>query len=156
MINNISNRIQNMEIHKNGVVIMNIDSLINRSVDLLIERINPIVVYVFGSAVRNELREDSDIDIAYISDVHLIPYENFMLAQEIADIFKRDVDLVNLKDASTVFKAQVVGKGKKIYCSNENARMHFEMIAFKEYALLNEEREIIMSGIRERGYVYGR
>lgn len=135
---------------------MNMDSLLNQAVELLIEKINPVVIYLFGSAVRDELREDSDIDIAYISDIHLTPYENFMIAQEIADIFKKNVDLVNLKEASTVFKAQVVGNGKKIYCSNENDRMYFEMRAFKEYALLNEERDMIMRGIKERGNVYGR
>ncbi|GAB6167938.1 hypothetical protein JCM1393_03980 [Clostridium carnis] len=33
-----------------------------------------------------------------------------MKAQKLDDIFKRDVDLVDLKKASTVFKAEVVGK----------------------------------------------
>jgi uncharacterized protein len=132
------------------------ESLLDRAMELLIKKINPMTVYLFGSAARDELREDSDIDLAYISNMNLTPYENFMLAQELADIFKKDVDLVNLKEASTVFKAQVVGTGKKIYCSNENDRMYFEMRAFKEYALLNEERKIIISGIRERGSIYGR
>lgn len=135
---------------------MCMDSSLNKTNELLIERLNPIVVYLFGSAARNELREDSDIDIAYVSKTHLTPYENFMLAQEIADIFKKDVDLVDLKEASTVFKAQVVATGKNIYCSNENERMYFEMRTFKEYALLNEERESIMIGIKERGSIYGK
>ena len=135
---------------------MCMDSSLNKTIELLIERLNPIVVYLFGSAARNELREDSDIDIAYVSKTRLTSYENFMLAQEIADIFKKDVDLVDLKEASTVFKAQVVGTGKNIYCNNENERMYFEMRVFKEYALLNEERESIMLGIKERGSVYGK
>lgn len=134
---------------------MDFNSLLNKAVDYLIEKINPAVVYLFGSAARDELREDSDVDIAYISDVKLTAYENFMLAQEIADIFKRDVDLINLNEASTVFKAQVVGKGKKIYCTDENRRMYFEMRALKDYAVLNEEREEIMKNIEKRGSVYG-
>ena len=135
---------------------MCMDSSLNKTIELLKERLNPVVVYLFGSAARNELREDSDIDIAYVSKTRLTSYENFMLAQEIADIFKKDVDLVDLKEASTVFKAQVVGTGKNIYCNNENERMYFEMRVFKEYALLNEERESIMLGIKERGSVYGK
>lgn len=35
-----------------------------------------------------------------------------MKAQELADIFKRKVDLINLNISSAVFKAQVVGTGK--------------------------------------------
>lgn len=134
---------------------MELNDMLKKVLDLLIKRINPVVVYLFGSAAKNELRDDSDIDIAYISEKCLTPYDNFMLAQEIADLLKRDVDLVNLNEASTVFKAQVVGTGKKIYCSDENIRMYFEMRAFKEYALLNEERDIIMKSIKERGRVYG-
>jgi predicted nucleotidyltransferase len=135
---------------------MDFDKLLMKALNLLVKRINPVVVYLFGSAARNEMRNDSDVDIAYLSDVKLSQYENFMLAQELADIFNRDVDLINLRESSTVFKAQVVGTGKRIYCSDENRRMYFEMRAFKEYALLNEERAIILRRIKERGSVYGK
>lgn len=134
---------------------MDFNELLNKALQMLIEKVNPYLVYLFGSASRDELREDSDIDIAYISDVNLTKYENFMLAQDLADIFKRDVDLINLNEASTVFKAKVVGAGKKIYCTNETRRMYFEMRAFKDYAILNEEREVIIKNIKERGSVYG-
>lgn len=134
---------------------INSDDFLKKVLNLLIEKINPVIVYIFGSAIRGELREDSDIDIAYLSDTILTPYENFMFAQELADILKKDVDLIDLKEASAVFKAQVVGTGKVIYCSDENKRMYFEMRVFKEYVMLNEERDVIMKGIKERGSVYG-
>lgn len=44
-----------------------------------------------------------------------------MKAQELADIFNREVDLINLNTSSTVFKAQVVGTGKIIYCRDETS-----------------------------------
>lgn len=122
--------------------------------DFLIKNVNPYLIYLFGSSVNGSFREDSDIDIAFISDKKTTEYEVFMLAQELADILKRDVDLINLKDASTVFKAQVVGKGKTIYCSDDTRRMYFEMYVLKDYALLNEEREIILNSIKQRGHVY--
>jgi len=128
---------------------------INKGIEVLKEEFNPIVVYLFGSAARNELREDSDIDIAFLTNNDIDPYKCFMKAQELADIFKREVDLVNLNTSSTVFKAQVVGTGKNIYCSDDNKRMYFEMRALKEYALLNEERQVILNNIKERGSVYG-
>jgi hypothetical protein len=34
--------------------------------------------------------------------------------------------------------------------------MYFEMRAFKAYAMLNEEREVILKKIKERGTVYGK
>lgn len=134
---------------------MDLEYLLEKAIDLLVEKVKPFVIYLFGSGSRNELREDSDIDIAFISDEDVTPYQCFLIAQELADIFKREVDLVNLKDSSTVFRAQVVGSGRSVYCIDENRRMHFEMRALKEYALLNEEREIILRNIKERGSVYG-
>lgn len=129
---------------------------LKRVIGILIKEFQPIVIYLFGSASRNELREDSDVDIAFLTENEVDPYVCFMKAQELADIFKREVDLINLNTSSTVFKAQVVGKGKNIYCSNDVTRMYFEMRALKEYAFLNEERECILKRIKEEGTVYGK
>ena len=129
---------------------------LNKAIEILKEEFNPIVIYLFGSAARDQLKKDSDIDIAFLTDNDIDPYDCFMKAQELADIFKRDVDLINLNTSSTVFKAQVVGTGKRIYCSDEIKRMYFEMRALKAYAMLNEEREVILKKIKERGSVYGK
>lgn len=50
-----------------------------------------------------------------------------MLAQKLADVLKRDVDLINFKKASTVFKVQVIAKGKHIYCTDDKRRVYFDM-----------------------------
>lgn len=128
---------------------------LKKAIEVLIEEFNPIVIYLFGSAARNELREDSDIDIAFLTEKEVDSYKCFIKAQDLVDIFHRDVDLINLNTSSTVFKVQVIGNGKKIYCSDDTKRMYFEMREFKEYALLNEEREVILNKIKERGSVYG-
>ncbi|OOM77204.1 nucleotidyltransferase domain-containing protein [Clostridium sp. BL-8] len=129
---------------------------LDNAIEILKKEFNPIVIYLFGSAVQNRLRDDSDIDIAFLTDNDVNDYECFIKAQELADVFNRDVDLINLNASSTVFKAQVVGTGKIIYCSDETKRMYFEMRAFKSYAMLNEEREVILKKIKERGTVYGK
>ena len=121
------------------------DIELNKAIEFLKEEFDPIVIYLFGSASRNELRIDSDIDIAFLTENDVDPYKCFMKAQELADIFKRDVDLINLNTSSTVFKAQVVGTGKLIYCIDDIKRMYFEMRTFKSYAMLNEEREVVLS-----------
>ncbi|MVX67393.1 nucleotidyltransferase domain-containing protein [Clostridium chromiireducens] len=132
------------------------ESQLNKAIEILRKEFNPIVIYLFGSAAKNRLREDSDIDIAFLTDNDVDFYECFMKAQELADIFNREVDLINLNTSSTVFKAQVVGTGKRIYCTDETKRMYFEMRVLKSYAMLNEEREVILKKIKERGTVYGK
>jgi uncharacterized protein len=129
----------------------NIEGIINK----LEERVEPFLIYLFGSVVKGNFREDSDIDIAFLSHKDLSDYDVFIIAQDLADILHREVDLIDLKKSSTVFTAQVVGTGTTIYCSDENKRMYFEMYAFQNYALLNEEREYILKDIAKRGSVYG-
>lgn len=132
---------------------MNIN--INQIKELLIDRVRPYIIYLFGSSVTENFRYDSDVDIAFLSDNNINDYELFLIAQEIADLLDRDIDLIDLKNSSTVFKAQVVGTGKAIYCTDDNRRMNFELRAFKEYALLNEERQEILDNIKKRGSIYG-
>ena len=122
----------------------------------LINNLKPYLIYLFGSSCTNNFRDDSDIDIAYLSDNESSDYEIFMLSQELADLLRRDVDLIDLKKASTVFKAQVLGGGKVIFCNDANRRMYFEMRSLKEYALLNEERKMVLESIKQRGTIYGK
>lgn len=134
---------------------MELKDALDKAIEMLKDfEINTI--YLFGSASRDELRNDSDIDIAFLSDKDIDEYVCFMKAQEIADIFKRDVDLIDLKKASTVFKAQIIGHGKIIFCEDNVKRAYFEMRSFKEYALLNEERAEILKNIEKSGSVYGK
>jgi uncharacterized protein len=123
-------------------------------VQFLVKKINPYVIYLFGSEAQQQARQDSDIDLAFLSERTLSHYERFMIAGELASILNCDVDLVDLKEATTVFQAQVVGKGKVLYCADDDKKAQFEMKVFKEYAKLNEERAEILERIRKRGAVY--
>lgn len=134
---------------------LNLEIQLKKAIEMLKREFNPIIIYLFGSAAKNNLNKDSDIDIAFFSESNIDEYKCFMISQELADIFKREVDLINLNLSSTVFKAQVVGTGKVIYCNDNTKRMYFEMRAFKEYAILNEERECIIKKMREEIDKYG-
>lgn len=133
---------------------MNLKENINKSI-LLLKDFNIISVYLFGSAAKNQLKPESDTDIAFLSFLDVDEYECFMKAQELAEIFKRDVDLIDLKKASTVFKAQIIGTSSLIYCNDDVKRAYFEMRALKEYALLNEERAEIIKNIQKGDKIYG-
>lgn len=108
------------------------------------EKLKPSMIWLFGSAVRETLNPESDIDLAFFSDGDFDGYQVFMVAQELASMIGKEIDLIDLKKASTVMKAQIIGKGKLIYQQDNRQRMIFEMKAFKEYALLNEERQPIL------------
>ncbi|WP_053399339.1 type VII toxin-antitoxin system MntA family adenylyltransferase antitoxin [Priestia koreensis] len=123
-------------------------------VDFLIKELLPSTVYLFGSQATKHAHKKSDYDIAYLSEKMLSHYERFMLAQQLASNLNRDVDLIDLDKASTVFQAQVVGHGKVLYCTDENDRLMFEMLTFKKYARLNEERKEILDAIAETGQVF--
>ncbi|MFC9449914.1 nucleotidyltransferase domain-containing protein [Bacillus cereus] len=129
-------------------------SMITAIIEKLQETVNPYWIIVFGSTAENREREDSDIDIAYLSDTTIGNYERFLLAQELANIVHRDVDLVDLSEASTVFQAQIIHTGKTIFCSDEERKIIFEMKTLKMYSKLNEERKIVFDDIKKRGSIY--
>jgi predicted nucleotidyltransferase len=111
---------------------------------LLDQELTPQLIYLFGSAAREELRPDSDVDLAFLSERSRGNYEVFLVAQQLADLLRREVDLIDLRNASTVLKAQIVAYGKNIYACDDNRRTDFEIMVLKEYALLNEERQVVI------------
>ncbi len=127
-------------------------NLNNQTIDnikkFLIDNLNPIFIFIFGSAAEGYFRKDSDIDIAFYSDKKIKPYDIFIIKEKLADIVKKDIDLVNLRETSTVFKAQIVGKGKVIYFKDEKRLSDFRIRTLKEYVLLNEERKNILESIK--------
>lgn len=123
--------------------------------DFLISRLNPTFIIVFGSYSNNSTHKDSDIDIAFYSeDQSLTTYDIFQLAQELADTLKIEVDLVNLRTASTVFRAQIYTTGTVIYSVDDTLLKNLQMTALSMYAKLNEERENILKKIGESGSIY--
>lgn len=122
--------------------------------DFLINNVTPYVIYLFGSQATQQIQNESDFDIAYLSKQKLEHYDRFMLAQELAAQLNRDVDLIDLEQASTVFQTQVINRGKILFCSDEKEKSLFEMRTLKNYAMLNEERQEVLKNIIERDQVY--
>lgn len=113
-----------------------------------------IALYRFGSQAKGEARPDSDIDLAVLARDPIPSLRRFELAQELAIRLHRDVDLVDLRTASTVMRMQVLSTGTCLDAPDEPARREFEMYAYSDYARLNEERKGILDDIRARGSVY--
>ncbi|WP_353955528.1 nucleotidyltransferase domain-containing protein [uncultured Clostridium sp.] len=82
-------------------------------------------------------------------------YELFTLANELSFIVRRGVQIINLKNISTVFASQIVGTREVIYSIEENKRIEYEIRAFKDYAKLNEERQVVLDAIKKDEKIYG-
>ena len=133
------------------VNLMIVNEKINIIKNILLEAFSPYLIYIFGSTVKNRDRGESDIDIAILTDRRVDEYELFILSQKLADILKKEVDLIDLNKASTVFKIQIIKTGKLIYNSNNLKKMYFQMRTLKDYAILNEERQEVIDKIKSRG-----
>lgn len=114
-----------------------------------------IALYRFGSQTKGTARPDSDVDLAVLARDPILAIRRFELAQDLAIQLHRDVDLVDLRSASTVMRMQVVSTGTCLNAPNESARREFEMYVYSDYARLNEERRDILKRIAESGVVYG-
>lgn len=124
-------------------------------VDHLVQALQPEFIYLFGSFARGEGRDDSDIDLAVYTPAVIDPYTLFQHSGALGRLLKRDVQIVHLLEINTVFAARIVATREELYCHNQHLMNVFNMNAFKEYAVLNERREIVMETIAKDGSVYG-
>jgi len=113
-------------------------------------------IYRFGTWGTAAERPDSDLDLAFLPCTPTDTVRRWELAQQLACLVGRDVDLVDLLTASTVLRMQVLANGERLYCSDSAEVESFEDLAFSEYARLNEERREILNDIRQKGSVYGK
>ena len=99
-------------------------------------------IYLFGSYLTPDQRQDSDVDIAV-----LFPYEKAKVLKNIAmsdcrdaleNVLKKTVDLINLRTVNTVFQNEIIQKGRIIYQQNERSVDEFEMQVMSFYQKLNE------------------
>jgi predicted nucleotidyltransferase len=131
--------------------------LLDAAVTLLREVLPDLrVVYLFGSAAGDQpLRPDSDVDLAVLPAHPLDAIVRWDLQERLATLLHRDVDLVDLRGASTVMRAQVLRTGRVLYEADTVTWQRFEMHALSACALLNEERAAILEDVHQRGQVYG-
>lgn len=128
---------------------------LNGIIKKVVSEIEVYAIYLFGSRATNQVREDSDLDLAIVSDVVQDKVKLFYLAQELADIAACDVDLIDFRATNTVLQAQIITNGEVIFCSDPYRKNMLEIRVLKEYALLNEERACIIEKIKERESTYG-
>lgn len=116
--------------------------------------VNAHFIILFGSGATGNMTEDSDLDIAYLSDRILSSYDRFLLAGQLARIAGREVDLVDIKQIDTIFTMQIFTEGQVIDCQNQNELTRQQIRAYSMYAAFAEERAPIVQAIKDQGSVF--
>jgi len=114
-----------------------------------------IAVYRFGSTVQGQTHRDSDVDLAVLAAAPVPPGVRFDVQERLAAQLGRDVDLVDLRQASTVMRMQVITTGRLLAAFDPAAQEAFEDLTYSAYARLNEERREILEQVRREGRVHG-
>ncbi len=129
--------------------------LLSAMVQRLRERVRGLeVVYLFGSEVVGHAGPCSDIDLAILARP-LVAQDRWELQEELTAFASRDVDLIDLQQASPVMRVQVVSKARVLWEREPAVRAEFEARALGELARLNFRRAAILEDIQSRGSVYG-
>ena len=106
-------------------------------------------VYLFGSYAAGQEWPESDVDIAV-----LLPPEEakkaglFQMSDlrfDLETLLGKEVDLINLRQAPTVLRKEVVVADRRIFEQDLFAAEEFEMLTLSYYQKLNEERAEILA-----------
>lgn len=132
-----------------------VSDVINQEViETIRQKTDADFILLFGSFAKGTARDDSDIDLAYFSQKRLSPYERFTLGNEVALLCGRDVDLVDIREVDTVFAMQIFSEGIPLLVQDENEWVRQRIKAYRMYAELNEQRQMIVNNIQSRGSVF--
>ncbi len=113
-----------------------------------------LAVYLFGSHAQGRARSDSDIDLAVLVAGKLDPVSTWQLAEMLAARFDRDVDLVDLRTASTVMQYQIITTGQLLWKKDGQAPL-YECFILSQKTDLDEARRDLIADIHRAGSVYG-
>ena len=116
---------------------------------------NLLGIYAFGSRITGSERPDSDLDMAVLVAGLADPLLLFELAGELADITNCPVDLLDLRQASTVMQYQILMTGERWWAKDVQAGL-FEAAILSEKTALDTARAGVLSDIQRTGTIYGR
>jgi uncharacterized protein len=114
-----------------------------------------LAIYAFGSRVQGLARPDSDLDLAVLVPGYADPLRLWELAGQLAARLGCEVDLLDLRAASTVMQHQVLTRGRRLWGQALDAGL-FECFVLSEKLALDAARAGLVSDIEKKGKVYGR
>lgn len=112
---------------------------IERITAFLDERFGLDTLWLYGSEAQDKARPDSDVDLAVLFRRRPQMLELFDAQSDLAEILHRDVDLVDLDQASPVLGMQVLKHGRLLLDRNPERRY----AAFSRILNLYEDLKIL-------------
>ena len=88
------------------------------------------LAFAFGSLAANKMRLDSDVDIAILKEQPLALDERIALMNELAEVTKTDVDLVDLFFEEGLLLKEVMTTGEILLCQSESALLYLNQRVF--------------------------
>lgn len=100
---------------------------------ILIEYENIIFAYIFGSYAKDNIRKDSDIDIAIYLNSEINPRTYLDMKMDLSENLKREVDLVILNDATPLLKYEIYKKNILLFTRNKTIETGYKVKTLFEY-----------------------
>lgn len=95
------------------------------------------------------------MDLALLLLTPLTAEQRWQLSGELANRLGNDVDVIDLRQASTILQHQVVTRGQRLWHRGRDSD-EFELAVLSEYWDLAIQRHDLVADIKQRGSVYGR
>ena len=112
-------------------------------------------IWLFGSQAGGDAGPASDVDLAVLVDGKANPLDLWHIAAELATIAGRPVDLVDLRDASTVMQSQIVTKGRRLWSRDAGPAL-YELAILREKMDFDVARAGLMADIARTGKIHER
>lgn len=113
---------------------------ISEIIDILNKQFECEAIVLFGSYARKMQRQDIDIDIdiAFKTKRDVSKQEMFNAIQNLEEILKKEVDLIDLNNISDSFRYEILMNGETIYCKDNIQFDLYKLDMFREYLELKK------------------
>lgn len=114
-----------------------------------------LAIHAFGSQVQGNANAKSDLDLAVLVAGYADPLALWDVSGQLADVAGCQVDLLDLRAASTVMQYQVITTGRRLWSAGLQADL-FECFVLSEKTALDEARAPLLADIAATGRIYAR
>ena len=101
------------------------------------------LLILFGSYATGDATAESDVDLAFITDDEIDTFALWWdIAQELSILLGRDIDLIDMKKASEVFRFVIVSQGQILFQEGD-----FDAYLDRVYTMylqLNDDRKEVL------------
>lgn len=115
---------------------------------------NTLAIYAFGSRINGTANAQSDLDLAILVAGYAPPLKLWEVTSVLADVAGCDVDLLDMRAASTVMQYQILQTGRRLWAKELEAGL-FECFVLNEKLEFDQARAGLLADISQRGFVYG-